>query len=343
MKKKDNANTEKHLFFWNCSNLITISLLCIFLLPIKNFYKKYLDCDSSLMNGYPLSTSGSLTYSTFLKHYYDNLTHNFGMNYDSSCGYVGLGMLLSYYDTFYDSDLIASNYDVKSTGIDGNVISRRNSPGILHDDFSNTGFYSVYGDSYPGANLYLSYCIQIHQFSLHARLIEIGNTLGYIDISSSQAFATNLNQRKNILDYYLQNDVGLTTSDYSITYYGYNPLYYDGQQSSLASTIRSLIDSGHAVAVGISQPGPYGATGHVVIAYDYSWISQPYSFTLYFHPGLSHTGFSTHMTLNQMGYSLIKSYMAIDFNYSASPGYNYEISNNNYQYNSSLINWTGSN
>ena len=43
-------------------------------------------------------------YESFLQAYYENLKYNFGMNYQGSCGYVALGMKLSYYDTFLNDD-----------------------------------------------------------------------------------------------------------------------------------------------------------------------------------------------------------------------------------------------
>ncbi|MBR2968200.1 MAG: hypothetical protein IKC35_05460, partial [Clostridia bacterium] len=46
------------------------------------------------------------SYDTFLEAYYRGLTQNFGHNYQKSCGYVALGMLLSYYDTYLDDDII---------------------------------------------------------------------------------------------------------------------------------------------------------------------------------------------------------------------------------------------
>lgn len=53
------------------------------------------------------------------------------MNYKGSCGYVAIGMILSYYDTFLDDSIIPEQYDMVSNGYDDNIILRRNSPGIL--------------------------------------------------------------------------------------------------------------------------------------------------------------------------------------------------------------------
>lgn len=77
------------------------------------------------------------SYDNFLQSYYDNLTYNLGMNYQGSCGYVAIGMLLSYYDTYLCDDIIDDSYDSVSIGNDANIISRRNSPGIMKDIISN--------------------------------------------------------------------------------------------------------------------------------------------------------------------------------------------------------------
>lgn len=43
---------------------------------------------------------------TFLSAYFDYLETNFGTNDKGSCVYVSIGMLLSYYDTFLNDDII---------------------------------------------------------------------------------------------------------------------------------------------------------------------------------------------------------------------------------------------
>ena len=55
------------------------------------------------------------------------------MNYKGSCGYVAIGMLLSYYDTFLSDDIIPEQYDVISAGNETDMVQRRNSPGIKKD------------------------------------------------------------------------------------------------------------------------------------------------------------------------------------------------------------------
>ncbi|HOJ45273.1 MAG TPA: hypothetical protein PK340_04530 [Bacilli bacterium] len=74
--------------------------------------------------------------------YYSKLTHNIGNNTFGSCGYVGISMILSYYDTFLSDDIILdddNNDQTEMYDIVGTTDSSLNSvlsPGVLFE----TGF-----------------------------------------------------------------------------------------------------------------------------------------------------------------------------------------------------------
>ena len=59
-------------------------------------------------------SSGITSYDNFMTAYYDNLTYNYGINYKNSCGYIALGMLLSYYDTYLYDGIIPEQFDAVS-------------------------------------------------------------------------------------------------------------------------------------------------------------------------------------------------------------------------------------
>ena len=63
------------------------------------------------------------SYDNFMIAYYDNLTYNYGVNYKNSCGYIALGMILSYYDTYLYDGIIPEQYDAISVGTEYNMIS----------------------------------------------------------------------------------------------------------------------------------------------------------------------------------------------------------------------------
>lgn len=73
----------------------------------------------------------------YMKEYFSGLTTNMGVNYKNSCGYVALGMLLSYYDNYLSDDIVPEAYDVVSSGEDTNMVARKNSPGVYNDYIVN--------------------------------------------------------------------------------------------------------------------------------------------------------------------------------------------------------------
>ena len=120
---------------------------------------KYKTFESELKESYnQIKTSGSGTRSgdddpVYItnRYYFDNLRYNIGSNttdlYPGSCSYVALGMLLAYYDSIANDNVIAETYDVTSTksfssygSID--VANYTASPGIddnFHEDLIQYG------------------------------------------------------------------------------------------------------------------------------------------------------------------------------------------------------------
>lgn len=106
-------------------------------------------------------------YANFRDSYFDNLTKNFGKNYKGSCGYVALGMFLSYYDTYFDDSLIPEAFDIASVGSEKVFYTRRNSPGILNDVItSSTGSSTSYGYQLSAQDYYNT-IVSYRNVSLH--------------------------------------------------------------------------------------------------------------------------------------------------------------------------------
>ena len=86
--------------------------------------------------------------------YFERLNANIGINVDNSCQYVAVNMILSYYDTFYDDNIIPDEYIIET-----DVVNRNNfdmaieSPGggqlldahlkelMVDSDMNNTTFF----------------------------------------------------------------------------------------------------------------------------------------------------------------------------------------------------------
>ena len=56
-------------------------------------------------------SSNIYQYDNFMESYFDNLTTTHGHNTIGSCGYVAIDMLLCYYDTYLNDDIVPDDYD----------------------------------------------------------------------------------------------------------------------------------------------------------------------------------------------------------------------------------------
>ena len=103
--------------------------------------------------------------NNYSSYYFKNLYTNFGNNKYGTCSYVSLGMLLSFYDSYWDDSFISETYDIKAefesnrqTLADFDLIpSNVNSPGVLFepnilvDDLTIDDYYDIiseYSDTY---------------------------------------------------------------------------------------------------------------------------------------------------------------------------------------------------
>ena len=268
-----------------------LPLLCGTLLfsasPIKNSFLKEnqsvgaanYDCDTY---DYGTYTSGIYSYNNdFRKAYFDNLTNNFGYNTSGSCGYVAIGMVLSYYDTIWNDEIIPEKYDVPCYSDDTDFLSKRNSPGIK-------------GNSHGGEN-------------------------DFEEMLISKAPTTNLSKpntwhidRRLILNYYLQEEVGLSSNQYELLESYEGEVVVESNTGGIKSPTPiprqnaiEWVKQGYPVIISM---GKYDG-GHVVVAYEYDEENDK----LYAHWG--HSG-STHVCVEdemaRQGW-FISSAIAIDF------------------------------
>lgn len=81
--------------------------------------------------------------SDFTKLYYRNLKAGyFGYNQYNTCGYVAIGMLLSYYDTFYNDNFIPEKFDKTVNLVNFEAENYVKSPGtvertVMSEDFDD--------------------------------------------------------------------------------------------------------------------------------------------------------------------------------------------------------------
>lgn len=236
-------------------------------------------------------------------YYFEMLNKNLAMNINNSCQYVAMNMLLSYYDIFYDDNLVSDDYMINS-----NVINRHNFDKSI--------------DSPGGGELLDTYLKELSQefeyentnASLYLDLIEL-----YMD-----SFYESCNYQQEVFDIILVNDLTLAigntnTSDYV--------------------DIRDVINLNYPVFLGccpfyyyendLNEWNEDAPMGHAFIVYGYYLMNIPaheFSQTLYF---LTNMGFKD----ENGDYKYTKNLIKHDFN-AAPEGFTL-IPNNNFSHNCS--------
>jgi len=301
---------------------IVFCLQTISVYPSLNKHLFCLDCDSSepfldindseneIDN---LSQTGN--YSSYREAYFDNLTTNYGMNYKGSCGYVAMGMLLSYYDNYLDDFIISDNYDEVTTSYDTNMILSHNSPGIFHDElFDPHDPNNLQYGSTLDMSIYISLLEAARNVSFHANLILIGEQLGIWtrdDIPSD--FGTSCSDRVLILNHYLSNVLGLEYgTQYELSYVDYDNFF--SMSDAVKTFAAQEIQNGYPVILSIVDNN---GSAHAVLGYNYNQNTG----RLGIHAGLGY--YQTNVTIDDLGYQYYRSALSIHFNIPHSHSNNY--------------------
>ena len=224
-----------------------------------------------------------------MKEFFMSLNENIGFNAYGSCGIVGIAMLLSYYDSFWDDTIIQERYDQKEqlSYLSTRIVSEQ-SPGITGD---KELFLNDYNEkiSLYGRYMFSNYRDLIEQNCLkyfHFYLLDIALNSSYINVyhsNNSFTLGMNYNQVYQLIkDYLVWSDLGVSIES-----------NYDRRMTAKSHAIE-MIRSGTPVLMGISDE--YG-NGHIVVAYDYNEEQD----IIYFNSGLEDYG--SYSELSYMGYS----------------------------------------
>lgn len=144
----------------------------------------------------------------FPNQYFRNL-ENHGINERGSCAYVAIGMFLSYYDTYWNDEIIPDAYD-KLGEIDNTEYNGyKHSPGIF-----DQGYYCTDDQEYK-AHMYT----QLSN-NLHAYLLSIGDSLGYVGSQTDGSFGLTAERMNNVLNRYLQLHTAADSSNFYYTFVG---------------------------------------------------------------------------------------------------------------------------
>ena len=257
----------------------------------------------------------SKSYDSFMQIYFQGLKKNMGENERGSCGYIALGMLLSYYDTYLNDGIIQEKYDVAAQGTNF-IIMDENSPGTLNDalaedDYISCG-YKVKPDT--ASNLqYFNVLCEKRQNSLHAQLLILG--FEYINFNSEESFALTMTNTVNVLKNYFDSR-SFSKDLYTIT-------TYDEQKDDIKAKIKENIDKGNPVLTLVRNSK--NQNGHFVICYDYD------SYNIYGNMGWTTKEEYSHYVVADK-YDVFEEAMVIEFNMSHSHSRNYKVKLGNKTY-----------
>lgn len=220
----------------------------------------YCDCDD--LSYYP-STSFNMV--DFFKNAYEYIPWNSA----GSCGYVSLIEVMSFYDTFYNDDIIPENYDRHfeyATNIDESIAD---SPGVVRQSYDPTSYDSYY-----------DFCYRTQSFDLQSKLSIINNL---INNNSTYSFNPSIGggEYQSLLNAFYSNSNNVLVNDH----------YFDNV-ADYVELIKDVIDTGNPAIVQVCNSSPSSPNDydhHSVVVYDYD------SFGLYMNNGLYRT--NTHSLL----------------------------------------------
>lgn len=254
-----------------------------------------------------VSQNSGIDFSNFKNSYFYNLTENYSRNVNNSCGYVGISMLLSYYDTFLSDDIIPEIYDKPSDDSSYNMLERKNSPGVINDYIKINNIENYY-----------KYITTLDKPSFQGKLMEISYNKGLINLSSNKAFYTSFDKEVIILKEYFK----------SVLDYDYGKQYTLNRVSdNVKDFVISQIKKGYPVLLSLKLK--FVDDGHVVVAYDYDENKK----IVYCHTGYN-SDFPdfNHFDIDTL-YETYKDALTINFNISHKHSDNYKVGNKTYCYN----------
>lgn len=236
--------------------------------------------------------------------YFSHLNNNFPVNSHGTCSYVGISMLLSFFDSYWDDEFIAEDFE-QTTTFSSTITTNQNidipsfdtdSPGIIPEDWNDVSGLSL--------SQYQNFVLTNEENYLQSYLIKLGYDMfdRYCFDDTTNPYGMTLYEQTHLTLYYLMYKRNLYNSQAFVTC-GTN---YD--LDSLEEYIVSRLLNGVPVMINALTSVGY----HSMIAYDYDLSNE----TIYVHAGWKDVNGNalTHVSLSQLGASLssIDSAVSID-------------------------------
>ena len=236
----------------------------------------------------------------YAPYYFNNLTHNYGSNEHNSCGYIATGMLLSFWDTYWDDNIVEERYETHTVLSSNHITLEVESPGATREDeatYINTSASEYHDNITTYKNDYLHYL-----------LLDIGKNYS---LNSEGNYLVNGETIKELSQHYIYDYRGYARETVDVE------LFASRDSNSVKQKAIQYVKQGIPVALCV-HPDSYGQIGHVVVAYDYYEPTD----RLYCHFGWGTN--QTHKTAEVKGYYVYDSVVAFVFKNEHSHSNNYE-------------------
>ena len=299
------------------------------------------------------STQNGPYQNSYMAHYFYNLTKNFSNNYHGSCGYVAIGMVLSYYDNYLNANIIPEAYEATVTSSDGDFVVANNSPGVKvayhiadsNYDSLNINHQLVRNDTvknYYEDMLALANCnIQAKMFDRAQDMLIMPNNLNnFNDESAGLTFA---GLKRVFGSYMLSVGVSQVSTDEEFVENTYQmescQRSFDTWENRNINTKQFVLEQlqlGKPVLLVVQRYDQLEdeKKGHVIIAYDYDDNGE-----IYCHAGWHDGGGAiNHVTPLEIGYTHWHSAFAVDINLPHVCDNNYIVNGVGYCYHNIEVN-----
>ena len=227
----------------------------------------------------------------FAVYYFSQLNKNFGNNYIGSCSYTAAAMLLSFYDTYWNDNIIPEHYESQDKNLPNSklIADILESPGIKME-------------SIPHGTTKEQYKTIIDNDKdeyFHLKLIDIG-------LNIFDDYALFPSSVEELLEYYLYNVVGFSTSEVTVERITAGNLF-DG--ITVREYVINKVTQGIPVFVSATS---LGEGAHSYIIYDYDVSTDE----LYCHLGGHYNDDNvllTHVKFSTIDYTLFEGAVTINF------------------------------
>ena len=186
-----------------------------------------------------------------MKNYFQNLWEYAPSNSVGSCGFVSLISLMSYYDTFYNDNIIPDVYEDHNSTCQTEGEAKASSPGTVNEFYQSSPTYTYY-----------DFCHDTQHYNLQSKLTVLRNI--YISNTDNPTdFETSIGgwDFEDLFDhFYLNNEIDVEVTRWHTSNIDQN-----------IATIKSIIDQGKPAIVDIKRIVPNNPENyyHSVVAYDY--------------------------------------------------------------------------